>query len=422
MSTERTSAMGPGMDFAIPPELEELQQRIRTFVRDVVMPYEDDPRQGPHGPEDALREELLEHARSAGLLAPHVAEEFGGLGLSHRGRAIAFEEAGYSPLGPVALNVFAPDEGNMHMLEEIATPEQKERYLRPLAAGTARSCFCMTEPPPGAGSDPTMLKTTATPDGDGYVIDGLKWFTTGAEGAEFTIIMAMIPDVGATMFLSPMNAPRIRVERKMDTLDRCFPGGHGVVRFEGLRLSTDDILGEAGEGFKYAQVRLSPARLTHCMRWLGAARRAHDEAVAYARTREAFGQPIGKHEGVGFMLADNEIDMHTSRLAIWHCAWILDQGKLGLSHSSRTKVLVSEAVWRVVDRCVQILGGQGVSGESIVSRIFTDIRSFRIYDGPSEVHRWSLARRILRGPREHRSDAQARPDATERPKPGESPS
>jgi alkylation response protein AidB-like acyl-CoA dehydrogenase len=183
----------------------------------------------------------------------------------------------------------------------------------------------------------------------------------------------------------------------MDSLDSCFPGGHGVVRFDDLRVSEADVLGELGEGFKYAQVRLSPARLTHCMRWLGAARRAHDVAVAYARRRQAFGKRLGEHEGVGFMLADNDMDLHVARLAIWHCASVLDQGRLGLHESSRAKVIVSEAMWRVVDRCVQILGGQGVTHETVVARIFADMRAFRIYDGPSEVHRWSIAKRILRG-------------------------
>ncbi|GCB03610.1 hypothetical protein PSUB009319_12410 [Ralstonia sp. SET104] len=150
----------------------------------------------------------------------------------------------------------------------------------------------------------------------------------------------------------------------MQTLDRCFPGGHGVVRFEGLKVEPEDVLGEVGQGFRYAQVRLSPARLTHCMRWLGAARRAHDIAVDYARHRQAFGKPIGQHEGVGFALADNDMDLHIARLTTWHCAWVLDQGELALRESSRAKVVVSEALWRVVDRCVQVLGGQGVTGET----------------------------------------------------------
>ncbi|WP_148090230.1 acyl-CoA dehydrogenase family protein, partial [Ralstonia sp. SET104] len=352
------------MDFSLPTELTELQTRVRDFIAQEVIPLESDPRQGPHGPEPELREALLERARHAGLISPHASSEYGGMGLSHIGRAIAFEEAGYSPLGPVAMNVFAPDEGNMHLLEAVATPAQKERWLRPLAKGHIRSCFCMTEPSPGAGSDPSMLQTTATPDGRGWRIDGLKWFITGADGAGMAIIMARVPEVGATMFLAPMDAPGIVVERSMQTLDRCFPGGHGVVRFEGLKVEPEDVLGEVGQGFRYAQVRLSPARLTHCMRWLGAARRAHDIAVDYARHRQAFGKPIGQHEGVGFALADNDMDLHIARLTTWHCAWVLDQGELALRESSRAKVVVSEALWRVVDRCVQVLGGQGVTGET----------------------------------------------------------
>ena len=393
------------VDFALPPDLQALQARIRAFIADEVIPLEADPRRTPHGPTEELRRELIDRARAAGLLSPHVAREYGGLALGHMGRAVAFEEAGYSPLGPIALNVFAPDEGNMHLLEAVATRAQKERWLRPLAAGTIRSCFCMTEPAPGAGSDPSMLTTRARRDGEHYVINGGKWFITGAEGAAFAIIMANADDAGATMFLSDMNASGIVVERSMGSLDSCFPGGHGVVRFDDVRVSSSDVLGEVGKGYQYAQVRLSPARLTHCMRWLGAARRAHDVAVGYARRRHAFGKPIGEHEGVGFMLADNDMDLHIARLAIWHCAWVLDRGELALHESSRAKVIVSEATWRVVDRCVQVLGGQGVTDETIVARIFADLRAFRIYDGPSEVHRFSIAKRILRGPRPPKTEA-----------------
>ena len=254
----------------------------------------------------------------------------------------------------------------------------------------------MTEPPPGAGSDPAALATTAVRDGDHYVIDGAKWFTTGAQGAGFAIIMAKGEDGRATMFLSDMDRPGIRVERLMDSLDRGFPGGHAVVRIEGLRVPVSDVLGEVGQGFRYAQIRLAPARLTHCMRWLGAARRAQDVALAYAARREAFGRKLGEHEGVGFMLADNDMDIRTSRLTIWHTAWLLDQGERAGTESSIAKVVCSEAIWRVVDRCVQILGGQGVTGETVVERIFREVRGFRIYDGPSEVHRWSLARNLLK--------------------------
>jgi len=384
------------MDFSIPPDLADLQERTRAFIRDKVIPLEGDARQERHGPTDELRLELNALARDAGLLAPHVATEYGGLGLGHVGRAIVFEEAGYSLLGPLAMNLSAPDEGNMHLMEVVATSAQKERWLRPLATGAIRSCFCMTEPPPGAGSDPAALLTTATRDGGDYVIHGTKWFTTGAVGAGFAIIMAKGEDGRATMFLADMDQPGIRIARVMDTLDQGFAGGHAVVEIEGLRVPAADVLGAAGEGFRYAQVRLAPARLTHCMRWLGAARRAQDIAVAYAAKREAFGKPIAQHEGIGFMLADNDMDIRTSRLTIWHTAWLLDQGERAGTESSIAKVVCSEAIWRVADRCVQILGGIGVTGETLVERIFREVRGFRIYDGASEVHRWSLAQKIVK--------------------------
>lgn len=385
------------MDFSLSPEQRDLQQRTQRFVRDVVMPYEHDPRQTSHGPSEDLRTELIGHARAAGLLTPHASPGHGGLGLSHVDKAVVFEEAGYSPLGPVAMNIHAPDEGNIHLLEVVATPEQRRRWLLPLVQGHSRSCFCMTEPAPGSGSDPAMLQTTARRDGDDYVIDGVKWLITGAVGAAFAIIMARIEEGAPTMFLADMKQPGIHIERQMNALDSCFTGGHAVVRFEGLRVPASDVLGEVGQGLKYAQVRLAPARLTHCMRWLGAARRAHEVAAAYARGRQAFGQALAAHEGVSFMLADNEMDLHTARLTIWHCAWLLDSGARGRHESSVAKVLCSEAEWRVVDRSVQILGGSGVTDETIVARIFSDIRAFRIYDGPSEVHRWSIGNRIARG-------------------------
>lgn len=383
------------MNFELPTEILQLQEKTRTFIRDKIIPMERDPRQDAHGPHEDLRRDLVALAREANLLTPHASKEMGGLGLSHIAKAVIFEEAGYSRLGPTAMNIHAPDEGNIHLMEEVAKPEQKERWLRPQVQGHIRSCFSMTEPSPGAGADPSMLVTTATRDGQGYRINGTKWFITGAEGASYTIIMARMEDGSATMFLADMDQEGISLERNMDAMDSCFTGGHGVLQFKNLYVPAEDVLGEVGKGFRYAQVRLAPARLTHCMRWLGQARRANDVAVEYARKRQAFGKPLAEHEGVGFQLADNDMDLQTARLHIWHTAWLLDQGERGNFESSRAKVLCSEAQWRVVDRCVQILGGQGVTGEKEVMRIFTDMRAFRIYDGPSEVHRWSMAKKII---------------------------
>ena len=384
------------MDFSLAPDLIDLRDRTRAFIAEQVIPLERDARQTSHGPSEELRRELVQRARVAGLLTPHASKELGGLGLSHIAKALVFEESGYSTLGPIAMNIHAPDEGNIHLMEAVGTPAQIDRWLRPQVAGHTRSCFAMTEPPPGAGADPSMLTTTAVRDGDDYVINGTKWLITGATGAAYAIVMARMEDGSATMFLSDMDQPGITVVRQMDAMDQCFTGGHGVVEFKDLRVPAANVLGEIGKGFRYAQVRLAPARLTHCMRWLGQARRAHDIATDFARRRQAFGKPLGEHEGVGFMLADNDMDLLTARLHILHTAWLLDQGEQGNFESSRAKVVCSEAEWRVVDRCVQILGGQGVTSETIVMRIFTDMRAFRIYDGPSEVHRWSMARKILR--------------------------
>lgn len=383
------------MNFALSDELLTLQVKVRQFIANEIIPMEQDPRQGPHGPSEELRQALVEKARIHGLLTPHASRDMGGLGLSHVAKAILFEEAAYSPLGPTALNIHAPDEGNIHLMEVVASQAQKQRWLLPMVQGHIRSCFAMTEPGPGAGSDPSMLTTTAVRDGDDYVINGRKWLITGAEGASVAIIMARMEDGSATMFLTDTDRPGFILERMMDSLDSCFTGGHAVLRFENLRIPACDVLGEIGKGFRYAQVRLAPARLTHCMRWLGQARRAHDVACAYARRRESFGKRLGEHQGVGFMLADNEMDLLTTRLAIWHCAWVLDQGEHGNFESSMTKVISSEGIWRVIDRCVQVLGGQGVTSEAIVDRIFRDARGFRIYDGPNEVHRMSLAKKIL---------------------------
>jgi acyl-CoA dehydrogenase len=371
--------------------------KVDAFIRDVVMPYEGDPRIEHHGPTDELRLELQGKAKAAGLLAPHVGTEFGGLGLNHREVATVFRSAGYSLLGPVALNCMAPDEGNMCLLEKVASKEQKEHFLRPLASGAVRSAFFMTEPDGGAGSDPAMMKTMAVKDGNHWVINGRKTLITGADGAKVGIVMAKT-DEGATLFLVDLPDPAIKIERVLDTIDRTMPGGHSVISIENLRVPADQILGDVGQGFKYAQVRLAPARLTHCMRWWGSAKRAHDIATQYAIHRHAFGKQLIEHEGVGFMLADNEIDLKQSELMIDWCAWVLDNSGHGggTPESSMAKVAVSEALFRIADRCVQILGGTGVTDDTPVHQIFRDIRAFRIYDGPSEVHRWSIAKRVKR--------------------------
>jgi acyl-CoA dehydrogenase len=373
----------------------EIAARVEAFVRDVVVPYENDPRRDDHGPSDELVAELREKARAAGVLTPHILPD--GSHLSQRETATVLKASGLSPLGPVAVNTAAPDEGNMYLLGKVGSPEMKERFLKPMVEGRARSAFLMTEPAVegGAGSDPSMMQTTAVQDGNHWVINGRKAFITGARGAKVGIIMAK-STAGACMFLVDLPDPAIRIDRVLNTIDSSMPGGHAILTIDNLRVPADQMLGQNGEGFKYAQVRLSPARLSHCMRWFGAAKRANDIATAYAVRRQAFGKPLIDHEGVGFMLADNLIDLKQAELMIDWCADVLDTGVLGTTESSMAKVAVSEALFRVADRCVQTMGGTGVSGDTIVEQVFREIRAFRIYDGPTEVHKWSLARKIKR--------------------------
>jgi acyl-CoA dehydrogenase len=383
------------IEFGVDGEIEKLRQRVRDFVDSEVIPRESDLT-GPHGLPDEVRAALQAAAREAGLFAPHVPAGYGGLGLDTRGQAVIFEEAGRSPLGPVALNCSAPDEGNMLLLERVATAAQKERYLRPLAEGRTRSCFAMTEPAPGAGADPGLLTTSAARAGDGWRISGRKHFITGAQGAAFTIVMARTSDNGATMFLVDADTPGMSVTRVIDTVDSSFSGGHAEVVFDECDVAADAVLGRPDEGFRYAQVRLGPARLTHCMRWLGLATRAHDIAVGYAARRRVFGSVLGELGMAQAQIADNEIDIAASRALIWQAAWALDNGRPGRQETSVAKVFVAEAVGRVLDRSVQLCGALGVSADLPLARFLGEVRPFRIYDGPSEVHRMSLARRAIR--------------------------
>ncbi|OHC94839.1 MAG: acyl-CoA dehydrogenase [Sphingomonadales bacterium RIFCSPLOWO2_12_FULL_63_15] len=383
------------------PRAQEIADRVEAFVRTVVVPYEGDPRCGFHGPSDELVMELREKARAAGVLTPHVLPD--GSHLTQRETATVLIKSGLSPLGPLACNTMAPDEGNMYLLGKVGTAEQKAHFLAPLLDGRGRSAFFMTEPAAdgGAGSDPSMMQTTCVRDGNHWVINGRKAFITGAQGAMVGIVMAKSDD-GACMFLVDLPDPAIRIERVLDTIDSSMPGGHAIVTIDNLRVPADQMLGQSGEGFKYAQIRLSPARLSHCMRWLGGCIRAQEIAADYACRRMAFGKPLVDHEGVGFMLAENWIDIQQSELMIDWCASVLDGGSLGTVESSMAKVAVSEALMRIADKCVQVMGGTGVTGDTIVEQIFREVRAFRIYDGPTEVHKWSLAKKIKR---DHRDKA-----------------
>jgi acyl-CoA dehydrogenase len=384
------------MSGAGPERTAEIAARVEAFVRGVVIPYEKDLRRDHHNaPTDELVVEMRAKARAAGVLTPHILPD--GSHLTQRETAIVLQKSGLSPLGPLAVNTGAPDEGNMYLLGHVGSPELKARFLKPLVEGRARSAFFMTEPAAegGAGSDPSMMRTTAVLDGNHWVVNGRKAFITGAKGAKVGIVMAKSGD-GACMFLVDLPDPAIHIDRVPNTIDSSMPGGHAVVTIDNLRVPADQMLGQSGEGFKYAQIRLAPARLSHCMRWLGACVRSNEIATDYANRRQAFGKTLIDHEGVGFMLAENMIDLKQAELMIDWCAGVLDTGAPGTVESSMAKVAVSEALMRVADRCVQVMGGTGVTEDTIVEQVFREIRAFRIYDGPTEVHKWSLAKKIRR--------------------------
>ncbi|WP_416878479.1 acyl-CoA dehydrogenase family protein [Litorimonas sp.] len=373
--------------------INSLSSKIETFVRDVIIPYESDPRNQEHGPTEELVRELRDLAREAGVMTPHILES--GEHVSQRETALLLKKTGLSTLGSVACNTASPDEGNMFLLGKAANQEQKSRYLERLVSGHARSAFFMTEPARegGAGSDPSMMKTTAVRDGNHWIINGRKTFITGAQGAEVGIIMAKAEE-GACLFLTELPHPDIKIERVLDTIDSSMPGGHSQVLIDNLRVSADQMLGNPGDGFRLAQVRLAPARLSHCMRWTGMGIRAQQIATKYACSREGFGKLLVDHEGVGFMLAENQIDLQQCELMIDWVADALDRGETANVESSMAKVAVSEALFRVADKCIQVMGGMGVTQDSMVEHFFREIRAFRIYDGPTEVHKWSLAKKI----------------------------
>ena len=382
-------------EFDTDPEVHDFALQVRKFVESEAIPLENQIDAQAHGIAPELRVQLQKAAKAAGIFAPTAPKEFGGKEFNHAAQAVILEEAGRSLLGPTALNCAAPDEGNILLLNKIATPAQRDKYLAPLSRGEIRSSFSMTEPSPGAGADPNLLSTTAVKTTSGWVINGNKWLITGADGAAFSIVMAKTSG-GATMFLVDNENPGMKVVRNLDTLDSAFTGGHGVVDFNECVVSDDAVLGQVDEGFVNAQVRLGPARLTHCMRWLGAARRAHETAVAYAAQRPMFGTELSSLGMAQQMIADNEIDIEASRALIHRAAWKLDQGSPARKETSVAKTFVAEATFRIVDRSMQLCGASGTTSELPIAQIFRDIRPFRIYDGPSEVHRWSISRRAVR--------------------------
>ncbi|WP_018636942.1 acyl-CoA dehydrogenase family protein [Parafrankia elaeagni] len=378
----------------------ELARRTRAFVQEQVLPVERELVVAGRHMDDDVRVDLQRAAREAGVFGPLTPVELGGLGLDNAGLAEVLEAAGTSLIGPTAVNCAAPDDGNMHLLAAACTREQAERYLHPLLRGETRSAIALTEPAPGAGSDPSMVRTAAARVSGGWVIDGAKHFITGAEGAAFTICIARTEDGGITMFLVDQDNPGLRVGRRMPTLDHSAAGGHCEVAFADCFVPDEAVLGDVGAGLRYAQVRLAPSRLAFCMSWLGLAARAHEMAAAHITGRSSFGQPISEHGMAQAHVADNEIDIAAARALVRSVARVLDTDGLASSTARHgaaiAKTFVAEAVWRVLDRVVQLYGGLGICEDHLVARFLVEARGFRIYEGSSEVLRASIARRVLR--------------------------
>ncbi len=376
----------------------ELRGKVRQFVERHAIPSEDPALAHDVQRLDVVVRRLQGLAREAGIYAPHLPPGHGGLGLDWQARAEILEEAGRSFLGAPALNCAPPDQPNMINLMRHGNAAQQARYLQPLVQGQIRSCFAMTEPAPGAGSDPSMLRTTATRQDGKWVINGHKWFISGAVDAAFAIVLARTGEAagtGATMFIVDTDNPGYRLVRNIAGMDGYQVGGHGEIVFEQCVVDDDAVLGQVGQGFAYAQARLEPARLSHCMRFIGRASRAMEIAQQYAAQRESFGQRLADLQQVQAMVADSHIDLHASRLMVRDCARKMDAGESVKHDSAMTKIFVSEAVWRVADRAVQIMGALGISDDTPVSMIQRELRPFRIYDGASELHRATLARRIF---------------------------
>lgn len=387
------------IDFTVPPELEDIRTRVAAFVRDEVLPVEPEVDATNF---DQRLEELRMGARAAGLWNPHLPPEWGGLGLGALGMALVSQELGVSALASLALNCMAPDEGNMHLLLHAASDEQKEQYLRPLAEGAVRSCFAMTERDV-ASSDPTQLRTSAKQDGDGWVLNGEKWFITGAKGAAFAIVVARTeedPEVDPrsrfSLFLVDADNAGWEVIREIPVMGTEGPGGHCEVRLNDCRVGPEALMGRPGEGFTLSQVRLGPARLAHAMRWIGVAQRALDIATQRAVSREAFGKRLARHEAVAWMLADSAIDLYAARLMVLHAAWKIESGRSFKQEVAIVKVFVAERLGEIVDRAIQICGSLGYSGDLPLERFYRDARAARIYDGPSEVHRMIIARNLVK--------------------------
>ena len=388
------------IDFSLTPELARLRKRFRDFAREEVLPLDASPES--YDEHDNIREDLLESMRNVakdnGVWAPQMPLARGGQGLTVTGMAACYEELNYALFGPAVCNCAAPDDGNMIVLEKIATPEQKERWLQPIVDGRVRSAFAMTEPHPGAGSDPSMMLTTAIRRGDTWRIDGRKWFITGAGVAKHFILVARTSDdprKGLTAFLFDRDQPGWRIVRRIPIMGPEEHGGHCELEFDGLEIADENRLLNVGDGLKVTQIRLGTARLTHCMRWLGLARRALDIAADYVAERESGGKRLSERESVQMKLGHCAMQVEIGRLLTMKAATLLDKGDFARKEISMAKVHVADTLHLAADSAIQLCGARGYSRDTPLEWIYRYARQARLVDGATEVHQQVLARHFM---------------------------
>lgn len=388
------------MDFSLPPELEDYRRRVRDFVDRELIPLEADRANydDHENIADAALERMRARVREAGLWALQMPRELGGKGLPMAGLTACYEEMNRSIFGPVCFNAAAPDDGNMRVLAQVARPDQKARWLQPIIDGKVRSAFVMTEPHPGSGSDPSMMRTTATLKNGKWVVNGRKWFITGAGVARHFILIARTSEdsrKGLSAFLFHADQPGWRIERRIPIMGPEEHGGHCELVFDGLEIPEENRLMEVGDGLKLTQIRLGPARLTHCMRWLGLSRRAMAVAVDYVGQRSSFGQKLAEREGVQWLLGEAAMQIEIGRLLTMRAAVRLDQGDYARKEISMAKIVVSETLQKVVDTALQLNGARGYSKDTPLEWIYRYARQARLVDGASEVHKMVLARYLM---------------------------
>ncbi len=387
------------MDFTISPRVEDYRARIAAFVDTHILPLESDPSaydgHGNIGLPDLAR--LRGLAQAEGLWCLQLRPETGGAGLDKVGMAVCYEAMNRSIFGPVVFNSAAPDDGNMMVLEKVATPAQKERWLAPIVRGAVRSAFAMTEPHPGGGSDPGMIQTRAERRGDTYVVTGRKWYITGAEDAAHVILMARTSDdarKGLTAFLFHRDQPGWEILRRIPIMGPEEHGGHCELLFDGLEIPAENVLMNEGDGLKLTQIRLGPARLTHCMRWLGLSKRCVEVARAYAAERHGFGIRLADRESIQLMLGDLAMKIEIGRLLVMKAAWALDQGSFARKEVSMAKVHVANLLHAAADVAIQINGARGYSTDTPLEWIYRYARQARLVDGADEVHKMVLNRSL----------------------------